>query len=66
MPSTEQTDKIAFDYAWNWFALHAGQRMQSVNFFLVAASFFGPDLHYESSESLEGISDSTIAGLQPE
>ncbi|WP_216893413.1 hypothetical protein [Nocardia alni] len=28
-------------YAWNWFALHAGQRMQLVNFWLVAVTFFG-------------------------
>src|SRR5580700_7057577 len=39
MPNPEQSEKIAFDYAWNYFSLHAGQRMQSVNFFLVAASF---------------------------
>jgi hypothetical protein len=40
-PSPDQPpdQKIAFDYAWGYFALHAGQRMQSVNFFLVAVSF---------------------------
>jgi hypothetical protein len=27
-------------YAWNWFALHAGQRLQLVNFWLVAVAFF--------------------------
>jgi hypothetical protein len=26
-------------YAWNWFALHAGQRLQLVNFWLVAVAF---------------------------
>jgi Flp pilus assembly protein TadB len=26
-------------YAWNWFALHAGQRMQMVNFWLVSIAF---------------------------
>src|SRR6266571_7503138 len=31
--------KEALDHAWNWFALHAGQRMQSFNFFLVATAF---------------------------
>jgi hypothetical protein len=31
--------KIAFDYAWGWFSLHAGQRMQAVNFFLIAIAF---------------------------
>lgn len=27
------------DYAWNWFALHSGQRLQLVNFWLVAVAF---------------------------
>jgi hypothetical protein len=27
------------EYAWNWFAMHAGQRLQLVNFWLVAVSF---------------------------
>lgn len=27
------------DHAWEWFSLHANQRMQAVNFFLVAAAF---------------------------
>lgn len=26
-------------YAWNWFELHAGQRLQLVNFWLVAVAF---------------------------
>src|SRR4051812_41007057 len=26
-------------YAWNWFALHANQRLQLVNFWLVAVAF---------------------------
>ncbi len=26
-------------YAWSWFALHAGQRLQMVNFWLVATAF---------------------------
>ena len=28
----------AVDHAWNWFALHSGQRMQFVNFLIVALS----------------------------
>jgi hypothetical protein len=36
---TSPVQRIAFDYAWGYFSLHAGQRMQSVNFFLLAASF---------------------------
>jgi len=31
--------KDALDHAWHWFALHAGQRMQSFNFFLIATAF---------------------------
>ncbi len=31
--------KMAFDYAWNYFSLHSGQRLQSVNFFIIAAAF---------------------------
>lgn len=30
-----------FTYAWNWFALHSGQRMQLVNFWLVSVAFLG-------------------------
>jgi hypothetical protein len=26
-------------YAWNWYAMHAGQRLQLVNFWLVAVAF---------------------------
>lgn len=32
-------DKDAHGYAWSWFALHAGQRLQLVNFWLVAVAF---------------------------
>lgn len=39
MTDNQSTDKTAFDYAWGWFSLHAGQRMQSVNFFLIAITF---------------------------
>lgn len=31
--------QAALDHAWAWFALHAGQRMQCVNFFFVAIAF---------------------------
>jgi len=31
--------ELAIDYAWNWFSLHAGQRMQIVNFFILSSSF---------------------------
>lgn len=39
MADGSSSDKIAFDYAWGWFSLHAGQRMQAVNFFLIAIAF---------------------------
>jgi uncharacterized ion transporter superfamily protein YfcC len=32
-------DERALNYAWAWFALHAGQRMQLVNFFLLSIAF---------------------------
>jgi len=32
-------DQRAFDYAWKYFSLHAGHRMQAVNFFLIATTF---------------------------
>ena len=31
--------KQAREHAWNWFALHATQRMQAFNFFVVATAF---------------------------
>lgn len=32
-------DKEALSHAWNWFTLHASQRMQCVNYFLLAMAF---------------------------
>ena len=32
-------DQAALEHAWQWFPLHARQRMQCVNFFLVAVAF---------------------------
>lgn len=31
--------KHSRDHAWDWFVLHAGQRMQSFNYFIVATAF---------------------------
>jgi len=31
--------ELGLTHAWNWFSLHAGQRMQSFNFFLIATAF---------------------------
>jgi hypothetical protein len=35
----QDAETKAQTYAWNWFALHAGQRLQLVNFWLVAIAF---------------------------
>jgi hypothetical protein len=35
----QSSDPAVQTYAWNWFALHAGQRMQMVNFWLVSIAF---------------------------
>ena len=35
----QETEKQAREHAWNWFALHAAQRMQSFNFFLISTAF---------------------------
>jgi len=34
-----ECEKAALDHAWDWFSLHATQRMQAMNFFLVATAF---------------------------
>ncbi|MBI4635825.1 MAG: hypothetical protein HY727_05695 [Candidatus Rokubacteria bacterium] len=35
----DNSSRDALGHAWDWFAMHAGQRMQSFNFFLVATAF---------------------------
>ena len=35
----ENAETNAQTYAWSWFALHAGQRLQLVNFWLISVSF---------------------------
>jgi ABC-type anion transport system duplicated permease subunit len=35
----EDPDAKAHSYVWSWFALHAGQRLQLVNFWLIAVAF---------------------------
>ncbi|MGC4773411.1 hypothetical protein ACLQ25_31135 [Micromonospora sp. DT44] len=34
----------AGNHAWNWYAMHAGQRMQLVNFWVVAVAFLATAL----------------------
>jgi hypothetical protein len=38
-PDAREIAKQAREHAWDWFALHAAQRMQTFNFFLVATAF---------------------------
>ena len=38
----DEIAKQAREHAWNWFALHATQRMQAFNFFMVATASFWP------------------------
>lgn len=38
-PDPAEIAKQAREHAWNWFALHATQRMQAFNFFMVATAF---------------------------
>ena len=35
----DEINKISLDHAWNWFALHAAQRMQTFNYFLIVTGF---------------------------
>src|SRR5262245_62040283 len=37
-PDPDEIAKQAREHAWNWFALHATQRMQAFNFFMVATA----------------------------
>jgi hypothetical protein len=38
-PDTGDAVADGLDHAWAWFALHAGQRMQLINYFIVAVAF---------------------------
>jgi len=42
-------------YAWNWFALHSSQRMQLVNFWLVAVAFLAAAFVQASTNRLRAI-----------
>src|SRR3982751_6627253 len=35
----QSPDSEAQNYAWSWFTLHAGQRLQMVNFWLISIAF---------------------------
>lgn len=38
-PTDAEARSLSLEHSWNWFTLHANQRLQTVNFFLVAAAF---------------------------
>lgn len=38
-PQPDNASKDALEHAWSWLSLHAAQRMQSFNFFLIATAF---------------------------
>ena len=40
-PDRDAAAKQALDHAWNWFALHSSQRMQTFRFFLIGTAFLG-------------------------
>lgn len=56
--------KLALDHAWQWFSLHASQRMQFVNYLLVSAAFtiagYGTALRNESAVAAGAIA---VAGI---
>lgn len=44
--------KVALEHAWEWFSLHAHQRMQSLYYFLIAAAFlFGAFTHASNTDN---------------
>jgi len=54
-PKHQEPWKIRHDYAWNWFAHHANQRVNMFNFFCVAAGVFITAYHNFSENSKEQI-----------
>lgn len=42
-------------YAWNWFSLHSAQRMQMVNFWLVAVAFLGAAFVQATTSGLSAV-----------
>lgn len=47
--------EAALGHAWDWFALHAKQRMQCVNFFFVAAAFLAAGYVTALTQSRPGL-----------
>lgn len=48
-----KVDELA--YVWNWFALHSGQRLQLVNFWLVSVAFLGAAFVQARSGHLDAV-----------
>jgi hypothetical protein len=57
----DEIAKQAREHAWNWFALHATQRMQAFNFFVVATAYrrHRPCIAIRSKASAHGSSHLT-------
>jgi len=51
----QEVNRAALDHAWDWFALHARQRMQCVNFFLVAIAFLATAYATALTRELAGL-----------
>ena len=51
----QEINRVALDHAWDWFALHARQRMQCVNFFLVAVAFLATAYGTALTKDLHGL-----------
>jgi hypothetical protein len=47
--------KMALDHAWAWFSLHSTQRLQAVNFFLVAMAFLSAAYVTAAKEKLHAL-----------
>jgi hypothetical protein len=48
----DEARKVALNHAWEWFSLHAHQRMQSLYYFLIAAAFlFGAFTHASNTDN---------------
>jgi len=47
--------KTALDHAWDWFSLHATQRLQSVNFYLIAIAFLSAAFVTAVKEKMDAV-----------
>jgi hypothetical protein len=60
----DNTETDAQTYAWSWFALHAGQRLQLVNFWLVSVAFLASAYVQASSNHMVAIAVGvSVAGV---